>query len=140
MSAFAPLVGAKCAAKSLVASPSLPPLTIRRRESRPEHVALLSVPSGRSRCLRGPCGRRQARDDFCFPLNHPRRLAGLRRQHGLNRCNRLLKLLVRQVLERIAVLDLVFARDKQGETSQVHPRLLAAHLCDGFFSVLTEIA
>jgi len=33
----------------------------------------------------------------------------------------------------------VLARDKQGETSQVHPRLLAAHLCDGFFSVLTEI-
>src|SRR5215467_11942030 len=44
-----------------------------------------------SRCLRAPCRRRQARDDFCFPLNHPRRLAGLRRQHGLNRCNRLLK-------------------------------------------------
>jgi hypothetical protein len=43
MSAFGAACGAKRAAKSLVASPSLPPLTIRRRESRPEHVALLGA-------------------------------------------------------------------------------------------------
>jgi len=37
------------------------------------------------------------------------------------------------------MLELVSARDKQGETSQVHPGLLAAYLRDGFLPVLGEI-
>src|SRR5262245_1798156 len=37
------------------------------------------------------------------------------------------------------MLELGFARDKQGETSQVHPGLLAAHLRNGLFPVLGEI-
>src|SRR5215813_2369060 len=77
---------------------------------------------------------------FYHPLDHFDRTACLRFKRGLDVFDHGLKLLVRQLLEQIAVLDLVLARDKQGETSQVHPRLLAAHLCDGFFSVLTEIA
>src|SRR5262249_18921758 len=77
---------------------------------------------------------------FHPPLHHFCRGASLRCKRGLEVLDHGLKLLVCQVFERIAVLDLVLARDKQGETSQVHPRLLAAHLCDGFFSVLTEIA
>src|SRR5262249_13214793 len=74
------------------------------------------------------------------PLDHFCRRASLRCKRGLDVLDHGLKLLVCQVFERIAALDLMLARDKQGETSQVHPRLLAAHLCDGFFSVLTEIA
>src|SRR5215510_15539722 len=74
------------------------------------------------------------------PLDHFCRRASLRYKRGLDVLDHGFKLLVRQAFERIAVLDLVLARDKQRETSQVHPRLLAAHLCDGFFSVLTEIA
>src|SRR6516162_7846558 len=77
---------------------------------------------------------------FHRPLDHFCRRASLRCKRGLDVLDHGLKLLVRQLLEHIAVLDLVLARDKQGETSQVHPRLLAAHLCDGFFSVLAEIA
>src|SRR5262249_16131511 len=77
---------------------------------------------------------------FYRPLDHSNRAASLRCKRGLDVLDHGLKLLVRQVLDHIALLDLVLARDKQGETSQVHPRLLAAHLCDGFFSVLTEIA
>src|SRR5215813_11668567 len=77
---------------------------------------------------------------FYRPLDHFCRRASLRCKRGLDVLDHGFKLLVRQAFERIAVLDLVLAGDKQGETSQVHPRLLAAHLCDGFFSVLTEIA
>src|SRR5215831_17552139 len=74
------------------------------------------------------------------PLDHFCRRSSLRFKRGLDVLDHGLKLLVRQALDHIALLDLVLARDKQGETSQVHPRLVAAHLCDGFFSVLTEIA
>src|SRR6516162_9715347 len=77
---------------------------------------------------------------FYRPLDQFDRAASLRCKRGLDVLDHVFNLLVRQVLDHIALLDLVLARDKQGETSQVHPRLLAAHLCDGFFSVLTEIA
>src|SRR5262249_27518495 len=77
---------------------------------------------------------------FYRPLDHFCRRASLRCKRVLDVLDPAFNLLVRQVLDHIALLYLVLARDKQGETSQVHPRLLAAHLCDGFFSVLTEIA
>jgi hypothetical protein len=51
-----------------------------------------------------------------------------------------LKLLARQVLDRIAVLDRVFARDQHGDNFQPHPRLVAAHFRNSLFSVLAEIA
>src|SRR5262249_19370271 len=76
---------------------------------------------------------------FYRPLDHFCRRASLRCKRGLDVLDHGFKLLVRQVLERIAVFDLVLARDKQGETSQVHPRLLAAHLGDGLLPVLGEI-
>jgi len=118
MSAFAPLVGAKRTSISDCRKPTLF--------------------SGRGAAA---SGRRQARDHFRFPLNHH----GIRARiplgdHVFQDSERLLKLLVRQLLERIAVLDLVFARDKQGQTSQVHPGLLAAHLRNGLLPVLAEIA
>src|SRR5262245_1154469 len=94
-----------------------------------QHQPVLGLGSGR----RGGCW-------FYRPLDHFGRASSLRCKRGLDVLDHGFKLLVRQVFERIAVLDLVLAGDKQGETSQVHPRLLAAHLCDGFFSVLTEIA
>src|SRR5215467_1417484 len=77
---------------------------------------------------------------FYRSLDQFDRAASLRCKRVLDVLDHAFNLLVRQVLDHIALLDLVLARDKQGETSQVHPRLLAAHLCDGFFSVLTEIA
>ena len=71
-------------------------------------------------------GRRQPRDDFRFPLNH----LGIRAciplgNRFLDKLDSAIQLLIRHVLDRIVVLDLVLARDKQGETSQVHPGLLA---------------
>ena len=84
-------------------------------------------------------GRRQARDDFRFPLDYLRPGIPLG-DHLFQDSERLLKLLVRHFLDRIAMLDFLFARDKQGETTQVHPGLLAAYLRDGFLPVLAEVA
>src|SRR5262249_29632719 len=81
-----------------------------------QHQPVLGLGSGR----RGGCW-------FYRPLDHFGRASSLRCKRGLDVLDHGFKLLVRQVFERIALLDLVLARDKQGETSQVHPRLLAAH-------------
>ena len=91
-----------------------------------------------------PCLTRWRREGW-HRLGHAVYHLGIRARiplgdHVFQDSERLLKLLVRQLLERIAVLDLVFARDKQGQTSQVHPGLLAAHLRNGLLPVLAEIA
>src|SRR5262245_25468639 len=83
------------------------------------------------------CRRRQARRRF--PLYHLRALRlGLHRRlkvldHGL-------KLLVRQLFERVAVLDLVLARHQQREDLEICRRLRPAHLRNGLLPVLAEIA
>src|SRR5262249_31073658 len=80
--------------------------------------------------------RRQARDRL--PLDQLRALRlGLHRRlevldHGL-------KLLVRQLLERIAVLDLVLARHQQSEDLEIGGRLRPAHLRNGLFPMHGEI-
>jgi hypothetical protein len=50
-----------------------------------------------------------------------------------------LKLLVRQLLERVPVLDLVLARHQQREDLEICRRLRPAHFRNGLFPVLTEI-
>jgi hypothetical protein len=65
--------------------------------------------------------------------------AYLRRKRGLDVFDHGLKLLVRQVLERIAVLDLVFARDQQSQNLEVGGRLCPAHLRNGLLPVLPEV-
>src|SRR5262252_10156560 len=106
MSAFAPLVGAK----------RTPPRKLGRftlaaaAYDAPPRIAsgacctVGSVRSASSRCLLGPCGRRQARDDFCLPLNHLRRLAGPGIKHLLDRSDGLLDLLVAHLLDRAGML------------------------------------
>src|SRR5262249_22252638 len=126
--------------------------TVRSRPRRRWHLARLALPRADRGVRRehqpalwfGRLERGRRRSfygrRFYRSLDQFDRAASLRGKRGLDVLDHGLKVLVCQVFERIAVLDLVLARDKQGETSQVHPRLLAAHLCDGFFSVLTEIA
>src|SRR5262249_8985235 len=79
--------------------------------------------------------RRQARDRL--PLDQLRAL-----RLGLYRCLEVLdhglKLLVRQLLERIAVLDLVFARHQQSADLEIGGSLSPAHLRNGLFPVLGE--
>src|SRR5215467_9466545 len=72
-------------------------------------------------------GYRQARDDFRLPFNH----LGIRARFPLGdqllyQLNRPLKLLVRHFLDRIAMLDLAFARDKHGEHGPAQIALMAS--------------
>jgi len=93
-----------------------PELAISCTDMRIRSTSALRVPNAgtcRAPVLQSRLGRyrrRQARDDFCVPLNH---LGALRL--GLQRCLEVLdhglKLLVRQLLDRIAVLDFVLAPD-----------------------------
>src|SRR6516164_11625174 len=79
--------------------------------------------------------RRQCSRVDQFAINH---LGALRL--GLQRCLEVLdhglKLLVRQLFERVAVLNLVLARHQQSEDLEIGRRLGAAHLRNGLFPVL----
>src|SRR5262249_44549373 len=81
--------------------------------------------------------RRQARDRL--PLYQLRAL-----RLGLHRCldvlDHGLKLLVRQLFERVPVLDLVLARHQQSEDLEIGRRLGAAPPRNGLFPVLGEIS
>jgi len=55
------------------------------------------------------------------------------RDHGL-------KLLVRQVLDRITVLDLVLARDEQRQNLQVRGRLCSAHAFNRLRTAVPEVS
>src|SRR5262249_46650028 len=90
--------------------------------------------------LRAPAsGRRQARDDFRFPLNH----LGIRRvalgNQLLDELDRALDLLGRHVLDHIAMLDLVFAGHQQSEDLEIGRRLRPAHLRNRLLPMLGEI-
>src|SRR6516162_2233490 len=76
---------------------------------------------------------------FYRSLDQFDRAASLRCKRGLDVLDHGFKLLVRQVLERIAVLDLVLTRDQHGDNFQPHPGLLSAHLRDGLFFVSGKI-
>src|SRR5262249_36636480 len=84
-------------------------------------------------------GRRQARDEFRFPLNH----LGIRAciplgNRFLDKLDSAIQLLIRHVLDRIAVLDVVLAGDKQSEDLEIGRRLRPAHLRNGLSPVLGE--
>jgi len=74
-------------------------------------------------------GRRQARDDFRFPLNYLGIRAGFpRRQNLLDDLDGPLDLLIRHFLDRIAMLDLVLTGHQQSENLEVARRLLPRDL------------
>ena len=50
------------------------------------------------------------------------------------------KLLVREILEQIAVLDLVLARDQQRQNLQIRTRLCPAHPRYSLLPMLPEVA
>src|SRR5262249_33840623 len=77
-------------------------------------------------------GRRQARDDFRFPLNHlgiPARLA--LRQYLLDKLNRPLDLLRRHRFDAAGGLDSHFPKHQQDKQFQKYRRLVPHHLIDG---------
>src|SRR4029077_10540030 len=80
---------------------------------------------------------------YCFrfyrPLDHFWRRARLGCKRGLDVLDHGFKLLVRQVLERIAVLDLVLAGHQQREDFEVGRRVLTRGLVNPLFAVLTEV-
>src|SRR5262245_16717794 len=116
--------------------------TTRGRCSTTSATGTSSIRSGTPKWRRtasrifGANWRRQARDRL--PLDQLRALRlGLHRRlevldHGL-------KLLVRQLFERVPVLDLMLARKHHRNHLEVHSRILLAHPRDGLFSVLVEI-
>jgi hypothetical protein len=74
------------------------------------------------------------------PFDHLDRAASLRFKGGLDELDHGFKLLVRQILDWIAVLNLVLARDQQSDNFQPQSRLVAAYLRNRLLPVLAEIA
>ena len=77
---------------------------------------------------------------FYRPLDHSNRAASLRFKRGLDVLDHGLKLLIRQVLDRIAVLDLVLTRDQQRQDLEIGGRLRLAHPRNGLLPMLLEVA
>ena len=99
-----------------------------------------SVPSASSRWLRGPCRRRQARDDFCLPLNHLGTLPSHPRRHPcFYRRNRALYLLVRHGFNPAGMLQLHLPRHQKRADLHVRRRLLLTHLFNRGRPVLFEV-
>src|SRR6516225_2929884 len=92
-----------------------------------------------SRCLRGPCRRRQARDDFRLALNHLRRVVRPDIKHRPDRSDGLLDLLIAHLLDRAGMLDLHFPRHQERANLHVGRRLRLAHLFNRCRPVLFEV-
>src|SRR6516164_7759172 len=92
-----------------------------------------------SRCLRGPCRRRQARDDFRLALNHLRRVVHPDIKHRPDRSDGLLDLLIAHLLDRAGTLDLHFPRHQERANLHVGRRLRLAHLFNRGRPVLFEV-
>jgi Tripartite tricarboxylate transporter family receptor len=146
----------------LVAHPSFPANTvaelIAHAKVHPGKVSMASFGTGTTSHLAGEMfkmmagtlglghlgaaasGRRQARDDFRFPLNH----LGIRsrvalRDQLLDHLDRALDLLVAHSLDAPAVLDLRLARHEQRKYFEVHARLVTSDLLDGFLALMAEV-
>jgi hypothetical protein len=74
------------------------------------------------------------------PFNDVGLIASLRRKCPRDVLDCRLKLLVRQVLDRIAVLDLVLARDQQRQNLQVRGRLCSAHTFNRLRTAVPEVS
>src|SRR5262249_3241308 len=74
------------------------------------------------------------------PLDHFCRRASLRYKRGLDVLDHGFKLLVRQAFERIAVLDLVLARDQYRQNLQVRGRLCSAHTFNRLRAAVPEVS
>src|SRR5215467_8198854 len=77
---------------------------------------------------------------FYRPLDHFCRRASLRCKRGLDVLDHGFKLLVRQLLEQIAVFNLVLARDQQRQDFEVGGRLRLAHPRNSLLPMLSEVA
>jgi len=74
------------------------------------------------------------------PFNDVGLMASLRGKCFLDVLNRRLKLLVRQVLDQIAVLDLVLARNQQRQDLEIGGRLRLPHPRYSLLPMLPEVA
>jgi len=77
---------------------------------------------------------------FYRSLDQFDRAASLRCKRVLDVLDHAFNLLVRQVLDHIALLDLVLTRDQQSKDLEIGRRLRAAHFRNRLLPVLTEIA
>jgi hypothetical protein len=103
--------------------------------------AIGSVRRATSRCLRGPCRRRQARDDFGFALNQLGIRARLTlRKHLLDKLNRALQLLVRHRLDGAGMLNSRISRAQQCQQLAVSCRLVLAHLSNCRWTAVPEVS
>src|SRR6516165_1533500 len=77
---------------------------------------------------------------FYHPLDHFDRTACLRFKQGLDVLDHGLKLLVRQLLDQVAVLDLVLPRAQQRQNLQVSARLGSAHTFNRLRTAVPEVS
>ena len=77
---------------------------------------------------------------FYRPLDHFCRRSSLRFQRCLQVLDHGLKLLVRQALDHIALLDLVLARAQQRQNLQVRGRLCSAHTFNRLRAAVPEVS
>src|SRR5262249_10773582 len=102
---------------------------VHRDGARPVQGLLERLTLGLGHLGAAASGRRQARDDFRFPLYH----LGIRgclalRQHLLDKLDPALNLLVRHLLNASAVLDFHVPRHQQDKQFQKYRRLVPHHL------------
>src|SRR5262245_3659903 len=92
----------------------------------------------------GRLERRESGSRYCCgfysSIDHFDWTASLRCKRGLDVLDHSFKLLVRQVLERIAVFDLMLARDQQRQDFVVGARLRLAHVRNSLLPMLSEVA
>src|SRR5262245_46502013 len=77
---------------------------------------------------------------FYRPLDHFDRTVSLRFKRGLDVLDHGLKLLVRQALDHIALLDLVLARAQLRQNLQVRGRLCSAHTFNRLRAAVPEVS
>src|SRR5262245_1720798 len=129
------------------------PVIVRSGASRRRHALPRLAPLGPDRSIDlhresvRPLGRLEHRESgsrYCFgfyrPLDHFCRRASLRCKRGLDVLDHGLKLLVRQLLDQIAVLNLVLARNQQRQNLQVCGRLCSAHTFNRLRTALPKIS
>src|SRR5262245_52040635 len=110
------------------------------RGTRPVQGLLERLTLGLGHLGAAASGRRQARDDFRFPLNHLGIRARLTlRKHLLDKLNRPLNLLVRHRLDAAGMLQLHLPRHQQGAYLHVGSGLLLTHLRNGFRTVTLKV-
>src|SRR5262249_42447494 len=111
------------------------------RGTRPVQGLLERLTLGLGHLGAAASGRRQARDDFRFPLNHLGIRARLTlRKHLLDKLNRPLNLLVRHRLDAAGMLNSKISRAQQCQQLAVSCRLVLAHLSNCRWTAVPEVS